>query len=156
MFSTLLFSVPEIRDMFTDVKNVTKFLNECAKRHSIVPESLGSFDSDITWILIFWSDMIQFLFFHKKLKYALDALEKIQKMTYTKAADPSRSLIEALTDPTFIVALSCAKKVMAVTKVLPCSLEEVYHDLYHVIQSVDCIPSTLQKWRGGESERDMD
>jgi hypothetical protein len=54
--------------------------------------------------------------FHEQLKYTLDALERKRKKTDRKAAYSARSLIRALTDPTFIVALSCAKKVMAVSK----------------------------------------
>ena len=96
------------------------------------------------------------VFFHKQLKYTLDAFDRIQKVTDRKAADTARSLIRALADPTFIVALPCAKKVMAVRMVLSRSLQKVIQDLYHAIQSVNYIQSTLKKWRGGECEEDMD
>ena len=43
-----------------------------------------------------------------QLKFTLDALERIQKVTDRKAADTAQSLIRALTDSTLIVALSCA------------------------------------------------
>ena len=69
-----------------------------------------------------------------QLKFTLDALERIQKVTDRKAADTAQSLIRALTDSTLIVALSCAKKVMAVTMVLSRSLQKVNQDLYHAIQ----------------------
>ena len=50
----------------------------------------------------------------------------------------------------------CYKKVMAVTMVLSRSLQKVNQDLYHAIQSVNYIQSTLEKWRGGECEEEMD
>lgn len=144
-------AVPEIRDMFATVREVTKFLNESAKRRIIVAESLGE-EGGRSLVTMCETRFVErhdaILVFHKQLKYTLDALEKIaQGMTDRKAADTARSLVRALTVSTFIVALSCARKVMAVTMVLSRSLQKVNQDLYQSMQSVNYVASTLQKWR---------
>jgi hypothetical protein len=41
---------------------------------------------------------------------------------------------------------------MTVTMVLSRSLQKVNQDLYHAIQLVNYIQSTLEKWRGGDPE----
>lgn len=84
-------AVPEIRDMFGTVREVTKFLNESAKRRIIVAESLGE-EGGRSLVTMCETRFVErhdaILVFHKQLKYTLDALEKIaQGMTDRKAAD---------------------------------------------------------------------
>jgi hypothetical protein len=83
-------------------------------------------------------------------------LREYIKCTDQKAAVTPRSRIRALTDPTFIVALSCAKKVMAVTICFflgPCrKLIKTYTTRYNQLTN----SQRWKKWRGGECEEDMD
>ena len=64
-----------------------------------------------------------------------------------KTVDSPKSLRQAMTDQTFIVALCCAQKVMRVTIMLSRMLQTVNQDLFEVLESVEYVLTTLQRWR---------
>ena len=62
-----------------------------------------------------------------------------------------------MVDPSFIVALCCAKKVMAKTMVLSRTLQKVNQDFFQALQSVEFVVDKLQKWRErSETENNPD
>jgi hypothetical protein len=59
-----------------------------------------------------------------------------------------------MSDPGFIVALFCAKKVMGVTAVLSRSLQRVNQDLFEAMESVSYAEDKLVKWRTDSNDVD--
>lgn len=83
----------------------------------------------------------------------LKALDVIGQQSHDrKALDKARALGRAITDSGFVVALCCAKKVMAVTIILSRSLQTINQDLFEAMESVKYVENTLQSWRTDDNE----
>ena len=121
--------VPEVRDMFCTIEEVTNFLNESAKRRAVVEETLdvdGGRDLVTLCEIHFVERHDAIIVFHHQFANTLQALDCIADVSHDrKAVDKVRSFARAMVDPSFIVALYCAKKVMAETMVLSCTLQKV-------------------------------
>ena len=88
------------------------------------------------------------LVFTERYTITLQALDGIAlQCKERKTVDNAKSLSRAMTDPTFIVALCCAQKVMGVTIMLPRALQKVNQDLFEAMESVQYVLTTLQRWR---------
>jgi hypothetical protein len=143
--------VPEIRNMFGTVKEVTNFINESAKRREI---ALSVQDDDLQRCLVTlcetrfieWHDAL--IVFAQLYGPTLDALDAIaQQSRDRKAADKAISLSRSMADPGFIVTLCSAEKVMAVTAVLSRSLQKINQDLFEAMESVGFVLKKLTNWR---------
>jgi len=95
------------------------------------------------------------LVFLEQYGSTIDALQTIAAESKDrKAVDKAHGFVRALTDCAFIVSLCCAYKVMALTIVLPRSLQKVNQDLFQAMDSVDFVRNTLEKWRQGGGDDD--
>jgi hypothetical protein len=87
-------SVLEVRDLLATAKEVTKF-NESAKRRPVVAESSLGAEGGRSLVTLcetrFFERHDAVLVFHKQLKYTLDALERILKVTDRQAADTAQT-----------------------------------------------------------------
>lgn len=75
---------------------------------------------------------------YESITNCLEAITTSQSFD-RKASDKARSLLLALTTPTFIVAFCCAKSVMALTAPLFLGLQTVNRDLVDAMESVDFV-----------------
>ena len=98
------------------------------------------------------------LVFTEQYTTTLQALDDIAlQCKDRKTVDNAKSLSRAMTDPTFIVALCCAQKVMEVTIMLSCTLQKVNQDLFEAMESIEYVLTTLQRWReGADDNREED
>ena len=147
-------AVSEIRNMFGTVKEVTNFVNESAKRREIL-SSVQPDDSSRHLVTLCETRFVErhdalivFAEMYEHIIHCLDAIA--QQSRDRKAADKAINLSRAMADPVFIVALSCAQRVMGVTVVLSRSLQKVNQDLFEATQSVDFVKNKLKKWRESE------
>ena len=153
-------AVSEIRNMFGIVKEITKFINESAKRRAVARSTLGD-DGGRALVTFCETRFIErhdaLLVFRQQYDSTLDAPQTTAAESRDrKTVDKANSLIRAMTDCTFIVALCCAQKVMALTVVLSRSPQKVNQDLFESMQSVQYICDTLKEWRGGAEDDDTD
>ena len=142
-------SVPEIRNMFAPVKDVTNFINESAKRRYIaLLVQPGKTKQQLVTLCDtrFIERYDALIVFSEQYSYTLEALDAIaQQSRDRKAIDKAISLSGAMTDSSFIVALSCAKEVMGVTAVFSRSLQKVNQDLFEAMGSVIFVTQQLKK-----------
>jgi hypothetical protein len=98
------------------------------------------------------------LVFKEQFSSTVEILDKIADDSRDRnVTDTAVALSRAMTDSTFIVALSCAQKLMALTIVLSRSLQTVNQDLFHAMESVTHVLTTLRAWRsanGDNSDKD--
>jgi hypothetical protein len=91
--------------------------------------------------------------FGEQCSRIVSALEKIsEECSDNITQDQARSLLKAIVDPTFLVALCCAKKLMSLTVALSRSLQSINQDLVQAIHAVSHVQVTLANWRSGEVE----
>ena len=151
-------SVSDIRNMFGTVREVTKFINDSAKRRAVARTTLG--DNGGRALVTFCETRFverhdALLVFLEQYDSTIDALQAIAAESKDrKAVDKAHSFVRALTDSAFIVSLCCAYKVMALTIVLSRSLQKVNQDLFEAMESVAFVRTTLEKWRQGSDTGD--
>jgi hypothetical protein len=147
-------SVPEIRDMFSTVSEVANFINDSPQRREIARSCLGE-DGGRGLVTLCHTRFIErhdaILVFCEQYGPTLEALAGIaERSSDRKVTDKARALAKAMYDSTFIVALCCAKKVMALTIVLSRCLQATNQDLFQAIQAIDHVQNTLEDWRRDE------
>jgi len=150
-------SVSEIRNMFGTVKEVTNFINESAKRRAIAEKELGA-DGGRCLVTLCETRFVErhdaLLVFADHYSHTLAALDVIScRSADQKAVGKARALAKAMVEPSFIVALCCAQKVMSLTIVLSRSLQKM--NLFEAVESVDFVMRTLCEWRktgGGNAD----
>jgi len=150
-------SVSEIRNMFSTVREITRFINDSAKRRSVARTALGD-DGGRALMTFCETRFIErhdaLLVLRQPYSSTIDALQTIAAESRDrKAVDKAHSFVRAMTDCTFIVSLCCAYKVMALTIVLSRSLQKVNQDLFETMESVDFVRTTMEKWRQGGGEQ---
>jgi hypothetical protein len=151
-------SVPEIRNMFATVKEVTNFINESAKRRHVAL-SVQPDDCKRRLITLCETRFVErhdaLIVFAELYRCTFDVLDATaQQSRDRKATDKAISLGRAVADPGFIVALSCAKTVMGLTAVLFRSLQTVNQDLFEAMESVSFVTDKLTKCRNSSDDGD--
>ena len=151
-------SVPEIRDMFSVVAAVTNFMNESPQLREIFKECFDAENTSRSLITLCPTRFVErhdaLLIFHEEFLQIFEALEKIGLKSISRSeADTSRALLKAISEPTFIIALTCAQKVMALTISLSRLLQAQSQDLYQALQAVSHIDQTLKEWRTNETKK---
>ena len=146
--------------MFATVKDVTNFINESAKRRYIAL-SVQPGNSKRQLVTLCETRFIEshdaLIVFSKQYSYMFKTLDAIAQQSHDrKAIDKVISLSRAMTDSSFIVALSCAKKVMDMTSVFSRSLLKVNQDLFEAMESVSFVTQQLTKCRNSSEVDDLD
>ena len=149
-------SVPEIRDMFGVVSTITNFINKSVIRRDIFECVLK--EEDVTGCLKtlcatrFIERHDALLRFHKHYYAVIKCLEIIiENYKDRETCDKARSLLKSVTDSCFIIALCCAKKLMALTVGLSRSLQEVNKDLVDAVSAVGFVKDSIKEWRSDDS-----
>jgi hypothetical protein len=148
-------SVPEIRDMFAVVGEVTNFINDSAHRREIAKNCFVSEVAGRSLITLCPTRFVErhdaLLVFYEQFSQTIDALDKIaEKASDRKVCDRARGLVKAMCDSSFIIALCCSKKVMALTISLSRCLQKVNQDLFEALQAIGHVQKQLEEWRNDE------
>ena len=136
--------VPPIRDMFTALSNVINFFNDSPKRRELLGVNLLTFCETR---FIQRHDAI--LRFCDNFESVLSALHDIAESAYmdSKTKTTALSLINAVSNPSFLVSLAAAKKVKLLTVTLSRRLQSPKLDSSDGAEMVAGINKRLQKWR---------
>ena len=150
-------SVSEICNMFSTVREFTRFINDSAKRRTVARMALGD-DEGRALVTFCETRFIErhdaLLVFRQQYGSTIDALQMIAaESNDRKAVDKAHSFVRAMTDCTFIVSLCCAYRVMALTIVLSRSLQKVNQDLFEAMESVNFVRTTMETWRQGGGDQ---
>ena len=142
--------VPEIRDMFTTVSTIIVFINKSLVRRGILADILN--ESNETGCLKtfcatrFIERHDSLIVFYKYYGAVVSCLESIVQHIGNKDSetfDKARSYVKAITEPVFIVALCCAKKLMTLTVGLSRSLQTVNQELVEAVTEPECVKKTI-------------
>ncbi|XP_065654577.1 52 kDa repressor of the inhibitor of the protein kinase-like [Hydra vulgaris] len=150
-------SVPEIRDMFSTVKKCTTFINDSIIRREILQKFLQDSESSVSCLKSFSETRFVerhdcLLIFYQNFINIVKCLEEIVNKLDSKTVDTARSLLRCLYDPVVIVALCCAKKVMALTVTLSKLLQTVNNDLIGALNAINFVKKLLLTWGCDENE----
>lgn len=145
-------AVPEIRNMFQDVREITKFINDsCVRREMFSQTNSESGDTRSLKILCdtrFIERHDALITFSNQLERIFECLEQIAASNSSReTTDRARSFMKKLLDSEFLISLACAKKVMSLTINVSRSLQTINKDLLDAIKAIEYILSTLEDWR---------
>jgi hypothetical protein len=128
----------QIRNMFQDVREITKFINDsCVRREMFSQTNSESGDTRSLKILCdtrFIERHDALITFSNQLERIFECLEQIAASNSSReTTDRARSFMKKLLDSEFLISLACAKKVVSLTINVSRSLQTINKDLLDAI-----------------------
>ena len=146
--------VVQIRNMFTKVSACTNFINSSAKRRAIFQskqaKNINSMQKKTLKTLCatrFIERHDSIIVFTESLEEIAETLDDIVDWKDKETSEIARRILVAISNSSFLVALSAAFKVMSLTIMLSKSVEKINQDLVAAMEQCKYTIDRLQSWR---------